>query len=66
MNYDVAFWDALLLASAATANCGAVLSEDFQDGRCFDAPDVSRRIVVVDPFVPANLPLLAALGAIAE
>ena len=62
-NHHVAFWDALLVTAAAAGGCGAILSEDFQDRRRFDPPDVARRIVIVDPFNDANREILQALGA---
>jgi predicted nucleic acid-binding protein len=42
--YQVAFWDALLLASANIAGCSHFLSEDLSDGQAYGA------VTVVDPF----------------
>ena len=42
--FQLAWWDALIVAAAQRADCGFLLSEDLQDGRRFgDA-------LVVDPF----------------
>ncbi len=38
------FWDSLIVAAAERAGCGWLLSEDFQDGRKFEA------VTVVNPF----------------
>ena len=53
-----AFWDALLLATAAEAGCSVVLSEDMHDGAEFDG------LRVRDPLGTAALPadLQALLG----
>ena len=40
----ISYWDALILASAETAGCAYLLSEDFQEGRKFHS------ITVVNPF----------------
>jgi len=45
--FGLSFWDALVVAAARVAGCGAVLSEDLQDGQDFDG------VVVVDPFAHA-------------
>lgn len=34
--HSLAFWDAMLWATARRANCSLVLTEDFQDGRTLD------------------------------
>lgn len=47
------FWDALILATAAAANCHALLSEDMQHGFVF------RGVTVINPFVVPDHPLLA-------
>lgn len=65
-NHHVAFWDALIITGAAAGGCGVVLSEDFQDRRRFDPPDVARRIVIIDPFNDENRDILQALGALDE
>jgi len=41
---SLAYWDALILASAETAGCAYLLSEDFQTGRQFGG------VTVVSPF----------------
>ncbi len=41
---QLAFWDALILTSAAEAGAGTVYSEDLQAGRSY------RGVTVVDPF----------------
>ena len=51
--YNLSWWDALIVAAAAQANCGILLTEDLQDGQDFDG------ITVVNPFAhdPADLDL---------
>lgn len=44
--YDLAWWDALVIAAAETANCRTLLSEDFQNGRRFHS------VQVCNPFAP--------------
>jgi len=39
------FWDSLIVAAAERAGCARLLSEDFEDGRSFEA------VTVVNPFV---------------
>lgn len=65
-NHSVAFWDASIVTTAAAGGCGAILSEDFQDRRRFDPPDVARRLVIIDPFAVGNRDILKALGALDE
>lgn len=65
-NHSVAFWDASIIATAAAGGCGAILSEDFQDRRRFDPPDVARKLMIVNPFVEENVQILKALGALDE
>lgn len=50
--FKIAFWDALLLASAHAAGCSYFLSEDLQDGQDFGG------VRVVNPFTttPQRLP----------
>jgi predicted nucleic acid-binding protein len=40
----ISYWDSLIVASAETADCAWLLSEDFQAGQRFDA------VTVVNPF----------------
>ncbi len=47
-------WDAVILASAAEANCRLLLSEDMQDGFTWNG------ITIANPFAPLLHPLLAA------
>ena len=59
--HRLAFWDAMLWATAHEAGCRILLSEDFQDGR------VVGGLRFVDPFRAANRALLdAALPATEE
>jgi predicted nucleic acid-binding protein len=46
--HHLAFWDAMLWASAQRAGMRHLLSEDFQDG--FEL----ERVVFVNPFAPSN------------
>jgi predicted nucleic acid-binding protein len=50
--HQVAFWDAMLWATARRAGCRMILTEDFQDGRKLDS------LLYVDPFNPENARLL--------
>ncbi len=49
------FWDAMLWAAAREAGCTLLLSDDGQDGRIIDG------VRIVNPFDPANAPLIDAL-----
>jgi len=42
--FGLSFWDALIVSSAQAAECGYLLSEDFQDGQDFGG------VRVVSPF----------------
>jgi predicted nucleic acid-binding protein len=46
--HHLAFWDAMLWATARRAGCRLLLSEDFQDGRDLGG------VLFVNPFDPAN------------
>ncbi len=46
----LAFWDAMLLATARQAGCGVVLSEDMQDGATIEG------VLIRNPFAGAALP----------
>ncbi|WP_010258246.1 PIN domain-containing protein [Treponema primitia] len=41
----ISFWDGLIIAAAASANCGSVLSEDMNHGQ------IIRGVRVVNPFM---------------
>lgn len=47
--YGFSFYDSLIVASALLAGCGAVYSEDLQDGQRID-----RRLTVRNPFASRN------------
>jgi predicted nucleic acid-binding protein len=54
--FGLSFWDALIVASARTAGCRSLLTEDLQEGLELDG------LRVVDPFrTPAEVDTLAAL-----
>ena len=55
--HKLGIWDAVMLASAASAGCRLLLSEDLQGGFTWDG------VTVVDPFVSAPHPLLSAILA---
>lgn len=55
--HGVSFWDAMLVAAAREAGCGALLSEDMQDGRQVAG------VLTFDPFVERNAGRLAQLLA---
>ena len=52
--HGLAFWDAMLWATAREAGCGLVISEDFQDGRAIGG------VTFVNPFSKRNDTLLRA------
>jgi predicted nucleic acid-binding protein len=52
--HNTGFWDALLLASAASAGCSHFLSEDLNDGQVYGA------VTVVNPFRHAPEDVLGA------
>jgi len=51
-DHRVAFWDALLCATASRAGLPYLLSEDMQDGRRFGS------LTIVNPFRPENAALV--------
>jgi len=51
--HALSIWDALILAAAAEAGCGLLLSEDFQDGFVWNG------VTVANPFQSPPHPLLA-------
>jgi predicted nucleic acid-binding protein len=53
--HQLAFWDAIVLSSAADANCRMLLSEDLQDGFTWSG------VTVVNPFAASPHPLLEAV-----
>lgn len=46
IRYQLAHWDALIVASAQLAGCNTLYSEDLQDGQVFD-----EQLTVVNPFL---------------
>lgn len=46
--YQTSYWDAAILAAAASAGCAKLLSEDLTDGQDYDG------VRVVNPFRPAS------------
>ena len=50
--HQIAFWDAMLVATAEEAGCDLLVSEDFQNGRRIG------RVTIVNPFGPEMPPLL--------
>jgi predicted nucleic acid-binding protein len=55
VNYEFRMWDALVMAVAAENRCRIVLSEDLQHGFTW------RGVTIVNPFLPDESPLLAAI-----
>lgn len=53
--HSLSFWDALLWATARSAGCQALLSEDLQDGR------VLGGVTILNPFAQANAERIAGL-----
>ena len=39
---NISFWDALIVAAAASANCGKVLTEDMNDGQTISGVKISN------------------------
>ena len=54
-SHRISFWDAMLWATARRAGCGAILTEDFQDGRLLGG------VRFINPFVDENEARVAAL-----
>lgn len=52
VEHRIGFWDAVILAAAAQAQCRLFLSEDLQDGFIW------RGMTVANPFAPQRHPLL--------
>jgi predicted nucleic acid-binding protein len=50
--HQIAFWDAMLWATAKRAGCRMVLTQDFQDGRDLEG------VLLVNPFKPENAKLI--------
>ncbi|MCX7030179.1 MAG: PIN domain-containing protein [Spirochaetes bacterium] len=48
--HQLAYWDALILATAVLSGCGRLFSEDMGEGRHYDG------VVVVDPFAFPKVP----------
>lgn len=55
VDYKLQTWDAVIIATAAEANCSLLLSEDMQHGF------VTRGVTVVNPLLEDRHPRLAAL-----
>ena len=55
VNHEFRMWDALVMAVAADNRCRIVLSEDLQHGFTW------RGVTIVNPFLPDESPLLAAI-----
>ena len=55
VDHQFPIWDAVILASAATADCRLLLSEDMHNGFTW------RGVTVVNPFIEPTHPLLEAL-----
>ena len=53
--HRLAFWDAMLLATARRHGCSAVFSEDMQDGRRLGG------LEIIDPFAAGNTARVSAL-----
>ena len=52
-DYQMAFWDAMIWATAKRAGCRLLVSEDGQDGRTLGG------VSIINPFGPTPSPLLA-------
>jgi len=55
VSHDFQMWDALVMAVAAENRCRIVLSEDLEHGFTW------RGVTIVNPFLPEESPLLAAI-----
>ena len=55
VTHEFRMWDALVMAVAAENRCRIVLSEDLQHGFTW------RGVTIVNPFLPEESPLLAAI-----
>jgi predicted nucleic acid-binding protein len=55
VNHEFRMWDALVMAVAAENHCRIMLSEDLQHGFTW------RGVTLVNPFLPDQSPLLAAI-----
>ncbi len=53
--HRLAFWDAMLWATARQHGCAAIFSEDMQDGRRLGG------LEIINPFAADNLPRVSAL-----
>jgi predicted nucleic acid-binding protein len=51
IRYQLAHWDALIVASALLAGCETLYSEDMQDGQIFEGS-----LKVVNPFISSSEP----------
>ena len=55
MRHQLCIWDAVVMAAAAEVECGALISEDLEDGFIWSG------VTVVNPYAQAVHPLLASL-----
>jgi predicted nucleic acid-binding protein len=55
VNHEFNMWDSLVMAVSAENRCRIVLSEDLQHGFTW------RGVTIVNPFLPSESPLLAAI-----
>ncbi|MCC7045439.1 MAG: PIN domain-containing protein [Alphaproteobacteria bacterium] len=55
--HRMAFWDAMIWAAARAAGCGAILTEDLQDGQSIGG------VRFINPFLPENKALIDRLFA---
>ena len=55
VDHLLSFWDSVIFAAAAEANCRALLSEDMQDGFSWGG------VTVINPFYEKGLALLQSL-----
>ena len=55
VDHQIPYWDALILAVAASQGCRMLISEDFQEGFTW------RGLTVVNPFAPRPSALLSRL-----
>ena len=46
--YQIAYWDALIIAAAERAGCTSILTEDLNDGQTY------HEILVRNPFLEAH------------
>jgi predicted nucleic acid-binding protein len=54
-NHSLSIWDAVILSTAAAADCRLLLSEDLQEGFTWGG------VTVTNPFAPTSHPLLSGI-----